>query len=160
MQCSTQRFSMPTHCPAFLCRAIAQQYYSVPMQFSALPMQTIVRHCGAVAGYCFSLLHPGITSQRHAFTRLYHAIPQPSASGRCNSSALLASCRPVVQCITSSPGYGERLTGETGNLALGNLLPCETPHARISPLAEAIEHAIFQPLAHDFHVVVIEAYYL
>lgn len=43
MQCSTQHFSMPTHCPAFLCRAIAlpnkaMLLSAIALRYIALPL--------------------------------------------------------------------------------------------------------------------------
>ena len=155
MQCSTQHFSMPTHCPAFLCRAIAQQCYSVPMQFSALPWPSLSRpflgnskprpsfanHRSGIAEPLHNLSLPLLRFTLPCLALCFGAIPWHCSTLPCYSTAervrallclsyaLLASCRPLVQRITSSPGYGERLTGKAGNLTLGHFLPCEATHA-------------------------------
>lgn len=179
MQCSTQHFSMPTHCPAFLCRAIALpnkamllsaialryiaaayllttgRFFSTAIPFSALPWPSLSRlflgnskprpsfanHRSGIAEPLHNLSLPLLRFTLPCLALCFGAIPWHCSTLPCYSTAervrallclsyaLSASCHPLVQCITSSPGYGERLTGKAGNLTLGHFLPCETPHA-------------------------------
>lgn len=95
MQCSTQHFSMPTHCPAFLCRAIAQQYYSVPMQFSALPWPSLSRPFlgNSKPRPSFANHRSGIAEPLHnlSLPLLRFTLPCPGVVIRCHTLALLYS---------------------------------------------------------------------
>ena len=95
MQCSTQHFSMPTHCPALLCRAIAlpnkaMLLSAIALRYIALPLLIFSR----------PKPHPSFANHRSGIAEPLHnlslpllrfTLPCPGVVIRCHTLALLYS---------------------------------------------------------------------
>lgn len=103
MQCSTQHFSMPTHCPAFLCRAIALpnkamllsaialRYVALPLLIFSRPVVSFPRrfHSQPFRGLPFHDLSSAIQSRAPPLQIIGQALRSRCTTCLCRCCALL-----------------------------------------------------------------------